>query len=169
MGQILYHLQACTNNRHSQQHQTTTVNNLTQTLPWNFGTRTKQNTASLQIRIRTLRLINTHSFIKMADTIAPQSVAEAPTAPHVPKTKYELKHERRMARQERREARRNDPERRARAGDVVGHVSNGLKLLTFGFKNPVSEIVGTVADGLKQGAGEKPNRDELDKAAHGKA
>lgn len=104
----------------------------------------------------------------MADTIAPQSVAEASTAPYVPKTKYELKHERRMARQERREARRNDPERRARAGDVVGHVSNGLKLLTFGFKNPVSEIVGTVAGGLKQGAGEKPNRDELDKAAHGK-
>lgn len=90
---------------------------------------------------------------------------EATATPHVPKTKHELKHERRMARHAERVARRNDPERRSHAGDVVGHVSNGLKILTFGHKNPVSEIVGTVADGLKHGAGEKPNRDELDNVA----
>ncbi|KAJ4386376.1 hypothetical protein N0V93_009271 [Gnomoniopsis smithogilvyi] len=100
----------------------------------------------------------------MADTVA-QSAPEAPTAPHIPKTKHELKHERRMARHSEHMARRNDPERRSRAGDVVGHVSNGLKILTFGHKNPISEIVGTVADGLKHGAGEKPNRDDLDKVA----
>lgn len=85
-----------------------------------------------------------------------------------PKTKHELKHERREARHAEREARRNDPEHKSRAGDTVGHVSNGLKILTGGHRNPVSEIVGTVADGLKHGAGEKPNRHELDKAAQPK-
>lgn len=54
------------------------------------------------------------------------------------------------------------------AGDTVGHVSNGLKVLTAGHRNPVSEIVGTVADGLKHGAGEQPNRDELPSADKGK-
>lgn len=102
----------------------------------------------------------------MADT-----ATQAPAAPHVPKTKYELKHERREARHAERLARRaerqNDPERKSRAGDTVGHVSNGLKMLTFGHRNPISEIVGTVADGLKRGAGEEPNRHELDKAARG--
>lgn len=55
----------------------------------------------------------------------------------------------------------------SRAGDTVGHVSNGLKALTGGHRNPVSEIVGTVADGLKGGAGEPSNRHELS-SNHGK-
>lgn len=53
------------------------------------------------------------------------------------------------------------------AGDTVGHVSNGLKALTCGHRNPVSEIVGTVADGLKSGAGEPSNRHQLS-SNHGK-
>lgn len=110
----------------------------------------------------------------MADTISQPAppAATAPTASHVPKTKYELRHERREARHAeraaRREERKNDPERKSRAGDTVGHVSNGLKILTFGHRNPISEIVGTVADGLKRGAGEEPNRHQLDKAVRGK-
>lgn len=40
------------------------------------------------------------------------------------------------------------------AGDIVGEVSRGLTLLTGGRRNPVSEIVGIVSDGLKRGAGE---------------
>lgn len=50
------------------------------------------------------------------------------------------------------------------AGDTVGHVSNGLKALTGSHRNPASEIVGVVADGLKHGAGEMSNRDELPSA-----
>jgi hypothetical protein len=38
----------------------------------------------------------------------------------------------------------------------VGSVSKGLEV--GGHRNPVSEIVGTVSDGLKHGAGEQPNR-----------
>ncbi|CAN8100421.1 unnamed protein product [Discula destructiva] len=110
----------------------------------------------------------------MADSAAtPQPPPPSPTtttpSPQIPKTKYERRHERRQARhakhQARREARRNDDpdERKSRAGDTVGHVSNGLKLLTCGVRNPVSGIVGSVADGLKRGAGEEPNRDELER------
>lgn len=55
----------------------------------------------------------------------------------------------------------------SQAGDTVGHVSNGLKTLTAGHRNPVSEIVGVVADGLKQGAGEPSNRHHLN-SNHGK-
>lgn len=42
------------------------------------------------------------------------------------------------------------------AGDIVGEVSRGLTFLTGGRRNPVSEIVGIVSDGLKRGAGEEP-------------
>lgn len=56
---------------------------------------------------------------------------------------------------------RTPQERKSHAGDVVGHVSNGLTLLTCGVPNPVSGIVGRVADGLKQGAGEPSNRKQL--------
>jgi hypothetical protein len=44
------------------------------------------------------------------------------------------------------------------AGDIVASVSKGLEALTCGHRNPVSEIVGIVSDGLKRGAGETPNR-----------
>lgn len=44
------------------------------------------------------------------------------------------------------------------AGDIVASVSKGLEALTCGHRNPVSEIVGVVSDGLKRGAGETPNR-----------
>lgn len=56
---------------------------------------------------------------------------------------------------------RTPQEHKSHAGDVVGHVSNGLTLLTCGLPNPVSGIVGRVADGLKEGAGEAPNRKHL--------
>lgn len=80
---------------------------------------------------------------------------EQPAPAAAPAT--QTRHERLAARR----AGRTPAERRAHAGDVVGHVSNGLKLLTLGRSNPVSGIVGRVADGLKEGAGEAPNRKQL--------
>lgn len=94
----------------------------------------------------------------MADMQTPTPTATGP------KSKYELKHERKAERRAARQARRNDPEHNSHAGDVVGHVSNGLRLLTFGLKNPVSGGVGRVADGLKAKAGEEPNREKLSSA-----
>lgn len=55
------------------------------------------------------------------------------------------------------------PERWSHAGDVVGRMSNGLKVLTFVLAagTPLVEIAGTVADNLKHGAGEELNRHDL--------
>lgn len=88
-------------------------------------------------------------------------MADIQQTPAAPKTKYELKHERRAERRAARQARRADPAHNSHAGDVVGHVSNGLRLLTCGLRNPVSGGVGRIADGLKEKAGEAPNRDRL--------